>query len=410
MFKLLNQYRRIVSSRAYFPLWLAQLVSSFGDTLNYVALVVLIYRLTNSGLAVSTGVVFEILPILILGPVAGVVIDRFARKAVLITSDLVRAGLALGLAVATEPWQVYMLAAGMAAAGVFFNPTVQAVIPTMVKADLLLAANSVAWSTGRLVQILGSAIAAGLVSSLGTTSAFATNALSFVFSAWMISRLPIPPHSGEVSQAARRGLNGWIKDTRAGFSYTVHNHFISRLLIVQALSSLSVGATSALLVVLAERHLKLPPSGFAWLLLAIGVGALLGPLLFGSFIQDYRQVRYLFVPYVIRGLGDILLGMVTSLPLVVVLLFIYGLNTSSGMVVYNSLLQSEVKDEVRGRVYTLLDVMWNLMRLVSLGIGGLVADYFGVETVYYAGGTLLVGSGLLGLALLRDYTFSSGNQ
>src|SRR5205085_1175840 len=101
---------------------------------------------------------------------------------------------------------------------------------------------------------------------------------------------------GEINRASKRGLSGWLTDIKAGLTNAVRDRFVSRLLVVQALSSLGAGATSALLVVLAEQHLKLPPAGFAWLLIAIGAGALLGPLLFGSFTQNYRNIRYLFFP------------------------------------------------------------------------------------------------------------------
>src|SRR5438132_12918164 len=145
---VLEQYRRIIRSRTYFPLWLGQLVSNFGDTLNYVALVVLVYQLTSSGLAVSFTVVVEIAPVLLLAPVAGVVIDRFPRKAILITSDLVRAALVLLLVVANSPWQVYVIVAFLTSASVFFNPTVQAVTRSLVELASRFAANSVSCTTG----------------------------------------------------------------------------------------------------------------------------------------------------------------------------------------------------------------------------------------------------------------------
>lgn len=90
-------YAEVARSPRYFPLWLAQLTSTFGDTLHYIALVILVYQLTGQGVAVAILVVAEIIPVLLLGPVAGVVIDRFSRKSVLIASDLVRAGLVLSL-------------------------------------------------------------------------------------------------------------------------------------------------------------------------------------------------------------------------------------------------------------------------------------------------------------------------
>jgi len=402
---ILTHYAKIIANRTYFPLWLGQLVSNFGDTVNYIALVVLVYKLTGSGLAVSITVVFEIIPVLLLAPIAGVIIDRFPRKAILILSDLIRAALALTLVFADSVWQVYIVATLLTAASVFFNPTLQAIIPNVVDKASLLAANSVSWTTGRLVQIIASAIAGGLIAAIGTGPAFGVNALSFLFSAYMISRLSIPPHVGQIERANKRGLDGWLNDAKDGFNYVRNDRFLSRLLILQALASFAVGATGALLVVLAERHLQLPPEGFAWLLLAIGVGALLGPIFLGSFTQNYRNIRLLFVPYIIRGIGDILIAVVTPLPLAMLILFVYGLNTSTGMVIYNSLMQSQVPEQVRGRVFTLMDVVWNLMRLISLGIGGILVDFWGVQTVYYIGGTLLLGAGVFGLLLLHNYSF-----
>jgi predicted MFS family arabinose efflux permease len=262
---------------------------------------------------------------------------------------------------------------------------VQAVIPNLVEKEALLAANSVAWTTGRLVQIIASAVAGGLIATIGTGPAFAINSLSFVFSALMLLRLPIPAHLGEIDRASKRGFGGWLGDMREGLGYVRHDTFVSRLLVVQAVASLAVGATGALLVVLSEEHLRLPPEGFAWLLLAIGTGALLGPLLLGSLTEEYRDVRHLFLPYLVRGVGDVLIAVVTPLPLALVILFVYGLNTSTGMVVYNSLMQSQVPERVRGRVYTLMDLVWSLMRLASLGLGGALSDSLGVRIVYYLG-------------------------
>src|ERR687897_1409170 len=90
-------YLDVVRSPRYFPLWLGQLISNFGDTLHYIALVVLVFQLTGQGVAVAALVAAEILPVLFLGPVAGVIIDRFSRKSVLIGSDLIRALLVLSL-------------------------------------------------------------------------------------------------------------------------------------------------------------------------------------------------------------------------------------------------------------------------------------------------------------------------
>ena len=127
---------------------------------------------------------------------------------------------------------------------------------------------------------------------------------------------------------------------------------------------------------------------------------LVGTDLFRAALRDYRDVRWLFVPYLIRGVSDVMLAVFTPLPAALLLLFVYGLNTSTGMVVFNSTVQDAVPDSVRGRVFTLLDVTWSSMRLVSLALGGLLVDVVGVRALFWAGGTLLAVAGALGLMLL----------
>ena len=205
-------------------------------------------------------------------------------------------------------------------------------------------------------------------------------------------------------RVAGRSWAGFLADARDGLRFARQDFFVSRLVVVQALASLSVGATSALLVVLAREHYRLPPEGFSSFILAIGVGALLGPFLLAALTRDVRHPRWLFGPYVIRGLGDVLLAATRFVPLAWLLLFIYGLNTSSGMITYQTWLQREVPDEVRGRVFTWLDVVWNVMKIASLGLGAWLAEGAGVAVVYYAGGTMLFVSGLTGLLMLRSYT------
>ena len=118
--------------------------------------------------------------------------------------------------------------------------------------------------------------------------------------------------------------------------------------------------------------------------------------------------RRLFVHCVIGGGPDVLLRMFTPLAVALLLLFVYGQNTPTGMVVFNSTLQGAVPDAARGRVFTLLDVTWNALRLVSLALGGLVVDGLGVRPLYWLGGTLLALAGLLGLTLLGRHDFRAG--
>ncbi|GAC1392045.1 MAG: hypothetical protein NVS4B11_07830 [Ktedonobacteraceae bacterium] len=213
--------------------------------------------------------------------------------------------LILGLVVAPTINAIYAIAVLIAVATTFFRPTVQAVIPALVQEEELLTVNSVAWSTEQLVQIIGSAVAGGLILFIGLKAAFVFNAGTFLFSAVMIAMMQIP--AVPLPESEKKGWRLYFDEVRDGLRYAVKDPFVSRFIIVQMIASMAVGGTSALLVVVSEKHLKLAPSGFATLLLVIGVGALLGPFFLGLFIQNYKNMKLLFVPYIIRGIGDILL-------------------------------------------------------------------------------------------------------
>ncbi len=293
-------YARILQSRRYRPLWFGQVVSNLGDTFHYIALVVLLFRLTGSGAALAMLALAQIAVTLGVGPIAGVITDRFDRRFVMIVADLIRAALATGLAFTIHAPLAIVLAVTMAAAGVAFNPAARALLPSLVEEDALLAANTVGWTTEQATQILAAAGASAFLLIFGTTPAFLFKAATFVFSALMLFRLPARLRAEEAEEHG--AIGGFWTEARDGLRYP----FVRPLLLVQGLASFATGGTSALLVVLSSRHLHLQPGQFSWLLLAIGFGALIGPFLLPRLMG--ADTRLVFWPYVWRGIGDILLA------------------------------------------------------------------------------------------------------
>ncbi len=366
--------------------FLAQTVSRWGDTFNAVALVVLVYRLTGSGLKVGATVAFEIAPVLLLGFVAGAVVDRRSRGQVMIAADLGRAALAFLLVGFGDNLAViYAAAFGLSVGTVFFNPAAASVLPTLVGRQHVVAANSAIWSAAVVSQIALAPLAGALVAFAGTGPAFAVNGASFLVSAALLVRLPV----GRAAAATGRRL----ADVAEGLRIIRRSRLLSTLAGVQALAALSAGATSALLVVLAERHLGAGPGRFGLLLGAIGVGAGLGPLVLRRFLADPRRPALLFGPYLLRGGVDLTLATSSSFAVALGALGAYGVGTSTGMVTYNSLLQTTVPERLRGRIFAFYDVVWQAARLASIAVGG-------VRAVYVLGGALLLAAGALGLARL----------
>jgi MFS family permease len=383
----------VLANPAYRRLFAAQTISRWGDTFNLVALVVLVFRLTGSGLGVSGVVVAEIAPVLLLAPVAGVLVDRLPRVRVMIAADLWRMALAGVLPLVDQHLAaVYAVAFGLAAGGVFFNPAASSVLPSIVDDDELVAANSGLWSAAVISQIALAPLAGALIAAVGVGPAFLVNAASFAVSALLLAGLRLP------RQPAPTAAGHWLGRVSAGARLVVTDRLLRLLALVQLLAALSAGATSALLVVLAGRHLRIGPDGFGLLLAAIGVGAALGPLLLARLVSNPRQPALVFGPLLLRGLVDLVLASTRSLAIAMGALAAYGVGTSTGMVTYNALLQAEVAPQTRGRVFAGFDLLWQAGRLASLGLGGVVADALGIRAVYYIGGLLLLLAGAIGLA------------
>ncbi|MGH9226243.1 MAG: MFS transporter [Acidimicrobiales bacterium] len=378
-------------------LFLAQTISRWGDTFGSVALVILVFRLTGSGLKVGATIAFEIAPVLLLGFAAGAFVDRRSRRSVMIAADVARAAVALVLAVFDSTLAAaYAAAFGLSAGTVFFNPAAASLLPALVERKDLVTANSALWSAAVLSQIALAPVAGALVAFAGAGPAFAVNAASFLVSAAFLRRLPEPSTAATPSAGRSRA------DVAEGLRIIRRSRLLRPLAAVQALAALSAGATSALLVVLAERHLGVGPSRFGILIAAIGVGAGLGPLVLRRLLTDAPQrPGLLFGPYLLRGGVDLTLAASRQFGVAVGALAVYGVGTSTGMVTYNSLLQAAVPDRLRGRVFAFYDVVWQTARLVSIGAGGVLADEVGIRAVYVMGGLLLLAAGAIGLATLR---------
>ena len=382
---------------AYRRLWVARTASQGGDVFATVALALLVFDLTGSALGVSAVVLAEILPVVLFAPFAGTLVDRLPRIRVMVGSDLWRAALATVLVFSTDNIAViYVAAFGLSLGAVLFNPAANSILPAIVDDDELIAANSGIWSAAVLSQIALAPVAGIAYAALGAGPAFAINAASFAISAVVLTGMRLP------SPAATTARRGWFADAIAGGRLLLGDRLLRALAAGQLLAALSAGATSALLVVLARDHLRLQPSGYGLLIGAIGLGAVLGPLLLTRLVRNPRRPAFVVGPYLLRGVVDLILATVTALPLALAALATYGLGTSTGAVIFSSLLQSHTPEHARGRVFASFDMLWQLGRLVSLLIGGALAAAVGIEAVYYLGGALLILAGVIGWRGLRS--------
>ena len=387
MIGVLRTYRRVLRHGQYRVLWSAAVVSRAGDTLSFVALPLFVYAITRSAAAVSVLVIAEIAGAIVGAALANPVVDHLPPRALLITADAVRCIAAAALAAWPAPASAYAVAFILAVGTGVFSPTSAALVPRLVPRDELTAANALQWTAGVVLQLVLAPLAGILVAATSARVPFALNAASFATSALVLLRLPPQP-------ALAAGHSGWRRPL-ASFGVLWHAELMRPLLLMQSLAALAVGATSALLVVLAQRGYGLSPVGYGLWLGAIGAGALAGPLLVTTLARLAAR-SVVSAAYAIRGVGDVLLSVLPSGAGAAAVLALYGVNTSSGMVSFQRLVQEGVEPELRGRAFALLDGVWQSGRLASIAAGGFAASAFGVRPLYAGGGVLLVVAGLVG--------------
>src|SRR5258708_118828 len=218
-------------------LFVGQLVSQTGDWFNSVALFTLLLRLSGSGEAVGYVLIIKLLPSFFVGPLAGVVADRFNRKTIMIIADVARGILVLGFLLVRSPdqvWLVYALAGVEIAIATFFEPAKSAAIPGIVSRDELISANGLSSASWSVTLALGAALGGVVTEVFGSDTAFIVDSISFFVSAAYISAVRIrstsrPDRTKRLSLADATGVTDIIEGAR----YLKSNPRVIALLLVK---------------------------------------------------------------------------------------------------------------------------------------------------------------------------------
>ncbi len=209
--------RLLRANPGYRRFWLAGVISQGGDWFNYIAIFVLLTRLTGSGEAVSWFLIAKFLPSAVLGPLAGVVADRFRRKTILVLCDLARCLLVLCYLLAGRMeliWLIYLLAFVQESLWTFSHPARQASVPDLCRPEELNVANGLSGSTWSMMLAMGAALGGFVTAMFGWQTAILVDAGSFLVSARLLYGVALPPAPGrgrgELSLARLLGLAFFI--------------------------------------------------------------------------------------------------------------------------------------------------------------------------------------------------------
>ncbi len=389
-------------------LWCGQTISQVGDGLTSLALLIMINQITGTTTALATMMVVIALPQLIFGMLAGVYIDRWDRKRIMIVSDVLRGLLVLGFILVRRPqdvWIFYLLGFLQAAVGTFFDPAKSALIPTMVERDALLAANGLSQTTRVITGVVGSALAGVLVGAMhGAWGAFTLDALSFFVSAFFISRILLPkvgPASQSAGAAPRIGPRQVWEQLLEGLRYLFGSRLLVGVMVTLAVTMLGIGAVNVLIVPFLINTLQVPTMALGVIDTAQVIGMIIGGASLTLLASRLKSTRIIIFGVFLLGLFVELFGAAGNIWVALAALFLVGLALAPVQASLATLLQATIPDDKRGRANSTMNTVITLASVVSMASAGLLGDRLGVRYVFYLSGGITALAGILAAMLMR---------
>jgi len=387
----------VLAIPAFRRLWLGQLGSQLGEAIALVAMPLLVYGLTGSAELLSLIFILQLLPRVVLAPIAGIIADRRDRRRIILGADLTRAVLVALLLFTDNAWQVALLATLVAVGSAVARPAELAAVPMVVAPGQLVPALSVSQVAASIVRIVGPALAAGVIAATGPRPAFGLQSVCFLVSAGCISGLVLPPVEREQSSRGA-AVKGEITD---GLRVVRHNPIVRGITAVEMLWQLVTAALVVGILLFVEETLRLGEGAdtvFSLLTATFAAGTALGALVARSVEKRIGRMRLMAIGY-LAPLMLVPAGLTPPLPVLFACLFILGFTDAWAVIAMQTYLAEAVPDALRGRVYATWLGAVTLAGAAGFGVVGWLTPRVGPPaTLALVGALVGIGEPLLLLA------------
>jgi MFS transporter, DHA3 family, macrolide efflux protein len=396
--------RDVLRIPSYRNLFAGQAISDIGDGITLLLLLLVINQLTGSMAALALMAIAEAVPHFTVGLVAGVYVDRWNRRTVMLAADLLRAGIVLSFAFAASAGFVpllYVLAFAQSSVSTFFRPARGALLPRIVPAAGLPAANSLAQASQVIGSVIGAGIAGLVFGTFGSgVAGFAIDSATFLVSFAFISRI-----AAEAGRVRSNGEHGERKDVlrsmREGIGIVRGSRALSGSLIAAATSMLGLGAVNVLFVPLIVNDLSVDATWMAGIELAQTAGMILAAGAVAFLVRRLAPTTIITIG--LAGIGACigLMAGVSAVWQVILLLFVVGWMVTPLQAMLQTIVQTTATDASRGRVVSLLQASLSTASVASMAIGGVLGDVIGIRSVYLAAAGIVLVAAVISLLLFR---------
>ncbi|HKF85665.1 MAG TPA: MFS transporter [Candidatus Limnocylindrales bacterium] len=412
-----HPYIRLALNGSFSALWVGQLISLFGDRVNQIALLFIVYEATKSPLQVALTFVAANVPNLLFSPVAGALVDRWDQKQVLVVSDILRAALVLlvPVAISVNIWLVYGIVFLITTVSIFFRPARVAILPRIVEDNDLLAANSAMWVGETFADTIAYPIAGLFVLFLGSSVALAfwIDGVTYLASAALLGTMVVPPvvrrvrptpgepledHPEPVTPSGVPTITEVRRDLRDGWAFLRTEAVLLANTVQSTGAQFAVGVVTGLGFVIAEAVTPATSeASYAFMETAIGIGNLVGGFALGLITARIPKGKLIIGAYTVFGALVFLVGFVPPLPIMLGLMFGIGVANMAFVIPSQTLFQERTPPELMARVVSFrFAIVFGGMTLATI-LAGLFAGITGVGPVIAVAGLIAVVSGLAGL-------------
>jgi CRP-like cAMP-binding protein/predicted MFS family arabinose efflux permease len=386
----------VFRNRNFSLLWSGQLVSTIGSSLTSLAASIYVFRLTDSALSVGLMLMATAAPSLLVGLFAGVFVDRYDRKKIMITADLIRAVLVvlIPFLVPLNLIWLYIIVMLTSAIGQFFDPAHESVLPEVASDEELAAANSLMAISSFGSTAVGFA-AAGLIASAADISwAFYIDAATFLLSALCIYLINIKPFSAEDETS----VSIVISNLRAGLRQLFNTPILRSLFTAQVPVLIAFGLSNTLLLPFALRALKATEFEYGLQEGLTSIGFVVGSLLMANVFDRMREGVWIAVSFLGMAVAGIIYSSLHSIPFAILIVTISGFFNAPSSIARRVIVQRNTPRDMRGRVNSVFFVARDVLFLIGMGAAGL-ADAIDVRLMYLVSALILLTGGILVLVL-----------
>jgi DHA3 family macrolide efflux protein-like MFS transporter len=396
----------VLKNRDFLALWLSQLVSKIGDNFAVIAALALINELAKaSGLATVVIAAAMTVPQLF-ALASGVFLDRFSRKAVMIATDLLRAGLILLPLLIQKPGHLYILyltAFAVMGLGAVFIPARNASIPNMMPEEHLLTANALIQATELASLIVGAGLAALVISLTSPTTAFVIDSITFLVSALFLLAAHIPQGMQTRAASAPSGeFRRFWTEFVDGVRYIASNKHLLQLMAITTMATLGLSATVLMAAAFFKQLFDINTAFLGLLQVAEGAGMVLGAVLISVYATWARSRQIVSVTMIVLGIGILIFALAPVYWLVLVGALVVGLCVVSARTTLAAMTQALVPDSQRGRVESAMVTVIGLGTMGALVMAGILGDVIGPTSVFVFTGIVVLAAGIASIFTLRE--------